>query len=285
MRRIILAAALAAAAPPTATAQFEGVANFKITTNTGRGQVIPGTGQIYVTRTAYRMEWETDVSAFGRERSGGSRSGAPEKVRMAMFGHVAEPDKLYMIDDANRTYSIWDLKKMRGEHQAPKLTYTVQKLGTETVAGLPCQKALLTSSTGDQVEVCVAKDFAVSAQWLAAMNRRQGDSNEWMKTLQENGLVGFPVRWAIRRKGAKEAAMTMELTRLERKTLPASLFEVPAGYRQTDYAIGGLSPEQEKAMREARERMREAMEDMTPEQRKRYEEMLKRHGAPPTPAP
>ena len=52
---------------------------------------------------------------------------------------------------------------------------------------------------------------------------------------------------------------------------------MPAGYKETDFAVGGLTPEQEKAMSEALKRM-------SPEQRKQYEEMMKRHGQP-TPAP
>ncbi len=76
----------------------------------------------------------------------------------------------------------------------------------------------------------------------------------------------------------------MELTRVEKKSLPASLFQVPAGYKQTDTAIGGLSPEQEKAMRDARSQMDEAMKNMTPEQRKAVEDAMKRYGQP-TPVP
>jgi hypothetical protein len=75
--------------------------------------------------------------------------------------------------------------------------------------------------------------------------------------------------------------MTMELTSLDKKSLPASLFEVPAGYKQTEMAIGGLTPEQQKALADARERM---LKNMTPEQRKKYEDAIKRY-APPTPAP
>ena len=63
---------------------------------------------------------------------------------------------------------------------------------------------------------------------------------------------------------------------------------MPAGYKQTEFAIGGLSPEQQKAVSDARTRMREALDRMTPEQRKAYEDAMKRYARPtpaPTPAP
>ena len=109
---------------------------------------MPATGKISVTRAAYRMEMETDVSKVSRGKSSRAAD-APQHIKMTMFGKVAEPDKLYMIDDANKTYSVWDLKKMRGQMKDKDgPTYTVVKKGTETLAGLACQRAELTSSTG-----------------------------------------------------------------------------------------------------------------------------------------
>jgi DNA-directed RNA polymerase specialized sigma24 family protein len=78
--------------------------------------------------------------------------------------------------------------------------------------------------------------------------------------------------------------MLMEVTRVERKTLPASLFQVPAGYKETESAFGGVTPEQQKALEDARSQMKDALDKMTPEQRKAYEDAMKRYGAP-TPVP
>ena len=269
---------------PPALAQFEGTADFKVTTNTGKGETITGTGKVYVTKAAYRMEWETDVSRVSRGKRAKDPN-KPQRIKTTMFGKVSEPDRLYMIDDANKTYSVWDLKKMRGEMKdAPKQTYTVRKLGTDTVAGFSCQKAELTASTGTVTEVCVAKEFAVSSDWLAALGRRQRESTSWMTAMRDNGLSGFPVRYAIRQKAGADPFMTMVVTRVEKGPVSAVLFEVPAGYKETEFAIGGLSPEQQKAVSDARARMREALERMTPEQRKAYEDAM-RKSAPPAPTP
>ncbi len=286
MKRTLAALAVFFAAAAAARAQFEGVADFKITTNTSRGDTIPGTGKIFVTKGAYRMEWETDITA-GRGGKGKTGDTAPQHIKSTMFGKVSEPDKMYMVDDANKTYSVWDLKKMKGDAKdLPKQTYEVKKLGTDTVAGLSCQKAELTSSAGTVIEVCVAKEFAVSSDWLAALGRRQKESDNWMTALRDNGLSGFPVRYAMRRKGSPEPFMTMVLTHLEKGPVSAALFEVPAGYKETEFAIGGLTPEQQKAVADARAKMRQSLDKMTPEQRKNYEDAMKRRARPtPTPAP
>jgi hypothetical protein len=279
---LVLCGLLSGAA--AALAQFEGVADFKITTDTGKGESVPGTGKIFVTRAAYRMEMDTDVSKISRRKSSRAAD-APQHVKMTMFGRVSEPDKLTMIDDANRTYSVWDLKKMRGEMKdAPKTTFTLTKDGTATVAGLSCQKAQLTSSSDLVIDVCVARDFAVSSDWLAALARRQKENSSWMTALRDNGLSGFPVRYAMRRKGATEPFMTMEVTHIEKGPVSAAHFEVPAGYKETEFAMGGLSPQQQKAVSDARAQMREALEHMTPEQRKAYEDAMRR-AARPTPNP
>jgi hypothetical protein len=233
------------------------------------------------------MEWQIELSAPRKDKAASSE--APQRIQTTLFGTMAEPDKITMLDDAHKTYSVWDLKKTRGEAAEPsKPAYTVKKLGSDTVAGLPCQKAELTSSSGTVIEVCVAKDFIVSSDWLAALSRRQKDSTGWLGALRDNGLMGFPVRYAMRARGAAEPFMTMLVTKIDRGPVSASLFEVPAGYRQTEFALGGLSPDQQKAVSDARTRMREALDRMTPEQRKAYEDAMKRYAKPtpsPTPAP
>jgi Domain of unknown function (DUF4412) len=271
VRTTRIAATLLFAAAASASAQFEGVADFKITTNTGQKQSVNGTGKMYVAPRAYRSEFEMQMTGSGSK-------GAPGAMKMTMFSKLSEPDKIYMLNDESKTYSVWDLSKSREDMKdLAKETYTVKKLGKDTVAGLSCQNALLTSSKGDEIEACVSRDFAASSDWIAAMNRGDKAAGSWIHSLKGAGIEGFPVRWSTRSKGSKDATMTMELTRIEKKSLPASLFEVPAGYKQTEMAIGGLTPEQQK-------QVDDAMKNLTPEQRKAYEDAMKRY-AQPTPKP
>ena len=65
--------------------------------------------------------------------------------------------------------------------------------------------------------------------------------------------------------------MKWELVKAEKRALPASTFEVPAGYKETSMMGTMMSPEQQK-------QMEDAMKNMTPEQRKMMEEMMKKGG-------
>lgn len=234
-----------------ARAQLEGVADFKVTSISRTGETVPGSGKVSLSKAAYRMEWQTDVSrlAFGK-------SGAD--VKLTLIGKDSDPNRLTMVDDASKTYSIWDLKKARGgTGQSSK--YTVTRLGPDTVAGLTCQRAELTSSAGTVVHVCVAGQVGASLDWLPSVDGVQKEMTSWIPALRNNGLVGFPIHLDIRRKDASGPFVTMELTRLDRSAVPAAAFEVPRGYKETDLAVAGLSEAEQRAVSEARARLRAAL--------------------------
>jgi hypothetical protein len=274
---------LAVAGAPAVLAQFEGTADFKVTTITGKGDVVPGSGRISANKAGYRMEWQTDISKIVKGRAIRSENG-PQPIKMTMIGKASSPDRLYLIDDTNKTYSVWDLKKAREGGTDSTTTYTVTRLGPDKVAGLICQKAELVSSKGTVIDVCVAGELGVSLDWLSAIGRHQKESTSWITALRNNSLSGFPVRYSMRQKDAPQPFVSMEMTKIDHGAVNEALFEVPAGYKETDFAIGGLSPEQQKAVSDARAKMRAALDKMTPEQRKAYEDAM-RKTARPTPAP
>ena len=254
MKRTIGPAFILFAAAATAAAQFEGVADFRVTIRGEHGADFQSSGKIYVARTAYRSEWEAELGG----RRGAS---AARKFKLTVLFRSAEPDQLVMLNDENQSYTVTDLKKARERaRDLPKETYTARRLGRDTVAGILCESALLTSSSGSTFEVCVSKEWGASGDWISAMMRQR--SGSWFAALKENGIEGFPIRFAVRRKGSEDPSMIWEITHVEKKSLPAALFQVPAGYKRNE--LSG---------------------DMTPEQRKRYEEMLRKYGPTPTPRP
>jgi hypothetical protein len=274
-RAFVLAAALSLA-PAIASAEFEGVASFKMTTGSGPGMSAKGDGKIFLSPAGYRVEWMMDLSSMKKDREGAGA--APPTMAMTMLARKADPGKVYMLNAAKKTYSVVDTgKSVEQRGKTRKEPFTVKKLGTDTVAGLPCQNVLLTSSDGTEIEVCAAKELAASSDWLASLNRRSPEGAAWLTALKKQGIEGFPVRWVTRKKGSTQPLTTMEMTHLEKKALPASLFDVPAGYTQTQFAGRGLTPEQEKALSQMRG-------NMTPEQRKAREDAMKRRGQP-TPKP
>jgi Domain of unknown function (DUF4412) len=254
-KQFVLAATLTLLtfAAAVASAEFEGVASFKITMNAGPNKPAPasGEGKIYLGPAGYRVEWSMDLSAMWKGR-GDTRDKAP-KMTMTMLTRKAEPGKAYMLNAEKKTYSIVDAAKS-AQRATSKEAFTVKKLGADTVAGLPCQNVLLSSSNGAEIEVCVAKDFPASSDWLSSLTSRQSQGSGWLAALKTQGIEGFPVRWVIRKKGSTQPLTTMEITSIEKKSVPASLFEIPAGYTETQFAMGGLTPEQRKAFDETRQR-------------------------------
>jgi hypothetical protein len=76
----------------------------------------------------------------------------------------------------------------------------------------------------------------------------------------------------MREKGNPTPLATMELTKVERKSLKAALFEIPPGYTKREGMMGAASV----MAPGGNDDMRKAMESLSPEQRKQIEEMMKR---------
>jgi hypothetical protein len=267
---VCLAGLVGLAGASLASAQFEGEADFKITTRRESKEPLSGTARMYLAPSGFRMEWTMKTGSAGGK--------TPQEIQMTMLASLPNAEKVYLVNDENKTYSVWDTKQAREDMKSsPRETYKVEKLGAASVAGYTCQNARVTSSKGNDFEVCVTKEFGPSTDWIAAMNRNDPEARSWLKALKDQGIEGFPIRWAVRQKGSAEPTTVMELVRAQKKSLSASLFKVPADYKETGFAVGGLTAEQEKAMSDA-------LKHMTPEQRKQYEEMMKRYGKP-TPVP
>ena len=233
MKYARIAAALFFALAARAFAQAEGIAEFKGSINVGQGRTIQTSGKVYFARAvAYRSEWETDMSSLlkGRYMPGG---GIPARRKTITIQKLSEPDRVISLNDERKTYTITDLKSLRGEvvpGASPK-TYTVKKLGRDTVAGLACEKAAVTSSDGTRSALCVSTEVIPSSAWGAAQNWSEG-SSDMIKALRDAGLDGFPIRMTILPKGESQAAYTLELVRLETRPIPSSVFEVPPGYAE-----------------------------------------------------
>ena len=253
MRNFVRAAALLLTAS-VARAQSEGVAEFKGSMAWSAGRTIPSAAKAYFTRDAYRMEWEVDLSAIPPK--GTAPAGAvPARYRTITIQKLSDADHAVHVNEARRTYAIADLKTLRSRlngHKQP--TYTVKDLGRDKVGGFSCAKVLLTSSSGTETELCLATDLVAPPSWLSAFGRNEAPGSI-LTALREKGVEGFPVRLALRGRDGKTMSM-MELVRFERKPLPASLFEIPSGYTQTDDQSLNLTEEQEKMMKELRAKMK-----------------------------
>jgi hypothetical protein len=255
---VAMLAGVALAAAP-AFAQFEGEITMKMTMREGSG-----TGKNYISKAGVRSELDIQTSRM--------------PMKMTTLVRSATPDLVYLINDAQKSYTEIDSKKTREQVEktrgSSKETWNVKKIGTETVNGYSCQHVLVTRS-GDaktEQEWWTSKDIAgLSYESMRGLMRRGGASDEGiLKSLHDAGADGFVVKMITREKGNPAPVMTMELTKIEKKSVPAALFEVPAGYKKQEGMMGAMGV----ASPEAQEQMRKAMENMTPEQRKQIEDMM-----------
>jgi hypothetical protein len=262
MKRVvwsIFAGAALAAAP--AFAQFEGEIDMKITAQGG----VTGTGRVFVAKAGSRTEMDMETARM--------------PIHMVTLTRFATPDVIYLINDKAKTYSEVDTKKAR--EQAAKMTgekdkeaYSVKILGSEKVLGYATKHVLLSRpSDKSEMEAWTTRDLlGLSYESMKGLMRRGAqDEGSLIKALKDAGAEGFFVKMVTREKGKTEPLTTMDITKAEKRSLPASMFEVPAGYAKQDGMMGAagvVSPE-------AAEQMKKAMENLTPEQRKQMEEMMK----------
>ena len=221
MKRVVrsmFAAAALVAAP--AFGQFEGQIDMKITGQEG----MTGTGKVFVSKVGSRTEMDLESARM--------------PMHMTTLMKFSAPDVMYLINDKARTYTEMDTKKAR--EQAAKMTgakdkeaYSIKVLGSEKVLGYSTKHVLL-SRPGDtsEMEAWTTTDLlGLSYESMKGLMRRPAqDEGSMMKALKDAGAEGFFVKMITREKGKTEPLTTMELTKIEKKSLPASMFEVPAGY-------------------------------------------------------
>lgn len=274
--------ALLLAATP-ALAVFEGTVEMKMTMTDKDGNPTgSGTSNIAVGEAGVRSEMNMQHGPMG--------------IKMVMLQKSAIPDKTYHINHATRTYSEIDLAKlqaMAGAQQS-NITYTVKKLGSDKILGFDAQHVLVQQQTaggekGPTTEMWTAKDFLDYATFskLQAGHSRMAAQEGLLKALKDAGVDGMPLKSVTTAEDGSKT--TMEVVRAEKKSLPASTFEIPEGYTKSEGGLGDMlggmtgpqADEARKRMDEAKKKLEEMLKNMTPEQRQMYESMMKQRGSNP----
>jgi len=261
MKKPLFAAVLALFASAALLAQ-EGVATFKTVIHAS-GQDMPGTVKLSFSSAGWRSDMHMDTSATGGGKT--ERSGMGGVHETTMLGKASAPMTAYMVQHAVKSYSVIHLDKTA--ESTPDETWTVKRTGRSSAGGMSCESATVTSSKGSRVNACISSEFTSSSAWWAAMNRQRNSG--WFRAASDAGLKGFPVRTSILKSDGKPE-IEMELVSFDRRSVPASTFEIPAGYKEAKAGMGGMTPEQQKMMQER-------LSKMTPEQRKAYEDAMKRY--------
>jgi hypothetical protein len=148
-----------------------------------------------------------------------------------------------MIMDQQRMYMVMPVPDAAPQAEtakaaeAPKLEKTGQ---TEKILGYTAEKYLVTQQDGQKAEMWLAEGLGTfmspgASNPMAGMGRRGsapgGNAQAWEKALAGKSL--FPLRVVGRDRADKEI-YRMEVTSIDKSTLPDSLFAPPAGYQKFD---------------------------------------------------
>jgi hypothetical protein len=113
---------------------------------------------------------------------------------------------------------------MPGAAQAAK-TPDIKPTGKkETVAGIECEHVIVTAKEG-QYDVCGAKGLGSFASLPSPMNR----GNSGPPGLDRLGKDFFPLK--MQKVGGD---VVMQVTKIEKKSLDASMFAIPEGYQKME---------------------------------------------------
>src|SRR5262252_7582789 len=199
-------------------------------------------------------------------------------VTMTMIMKFSNPDVVYMLNDATKTYMEINVKDIGNTTKdRPEKEYTVKKLGKDKVAGYVCEHLLLTANDGTETEVWTTKalvDLAIFREYL--QRNRQAEVQGIMKALKDAGAEGFIAKMISRDKSGTPA-VTIELVKAEKRAVPAALLEIPAGYKKQEGMLG-MMPGMMPIPPEQQQTINKAMDKLTPEQRKMLEGMMKKKG-------
>ena len=266
MSKQLIGAVVLTLLPGVGQAQFEGIVESKINvTMEGQTGLGGSTATLYRGKAGSRMEMDmkAGMGAF----------------KMTTLVLAARPGFAYLLNESAKTYVEIDTAKNEKPTAASSERFTVKKLGREKVSGFDCVHVGLTSDKGDEYEIWSTRDLGSAADYWLSQRSAAQDRTPMVRALREGGADGWPLKFLHRSGGV---STSWEVIRVERKAVPASLFDL-AGYKKSEDggmmgAMGGgqLSPEQKKRMDGARKQQEEAMKNMTPEQRKQFEEMMKK---------
>ena len=219
---------------------------------------------------AAAFEGKVHYKKLGKESGEGremefSIKGDKFRIEVAAHGHLGvtimdtKTKQAIMLMPDRKTYSVMKLDQNPKANPKTPLGKLIKTGKTETIAGYLAQEWAYEGGES-KISLWGNKD-------LGAWGFGGGHSQEAPVEIPEEFKNGgfFPLRMVSHGGG-------MEATKVEKKALPDSLFEVPAGYTKMDGpspSLRGLSPEQNKAVMDG-------MKNMTPEQKAMMEKIM--HG-------
>jgi hypothetical protein len=189
---------------------FEGVVQFNVTSSLGE---MPMTYMIKGEKV--RMEYE----------------GQPRMKGVVLLD--GKENKAYMlISQMNAYMELPAGQALEGTRTKPAITKTGK---TQKILGYDCEQ-LIIKDAGTVTEAWVTKAIGKFQKFGMGGGMQQEKQDDWQDNLAGSGM--FPVR-VVTKEGDTETSK-MEVTKIEKKSLDASLFKIPEGYRKMNMPMGKL---------------------------------------------
>jgi Domain of unknown function (DUF4412) len=156
--------------------------------------------------------------------------------KIISIGHAGQPKYSVQLYPEDKQYglTVIDTSLLN----VGKETYEITRVGTETVNGYSCVHVKMTTTIGSGIfhsksteDIWTSTDVPGYSLYKRLTSVNPATKPQMIQALEKAGAGGFFVKMAS---ADKDYSMTMTLVRAEEKSCPASLFEIPVGYTQTD---------------------------------------------------
>lgn len=207
---------------------FEGVIDLKLSMEAGAGDL-----RLWIAGERAKLDMALTLNPL------------PTPLRMGVLLDAKEPRKATLINDAMRTWSVIDLAEASAGQDTAGGRYALKQVGKEKMLGYSVSHVTLTRPK-ELVDAWITPDLPDVYRVLRKLQQAnpQFGAADAFRALDAAGKAGLPMRCIVVRDGQR---VTTEVKKIERRTVPASWFAVPAGYAQSDLAgtgAAGPTPEQ-----------------------------------------
>ena len=160
------------------------------------------------------------------------------------------PDEIIVLNSLSKSY----IKKAKPKKKLSTKTYTITVMGKEKVGIYNCNRVRI-KTEDKSYDMWFTKDLP--PLHLPIENNQANIDKLLTDKLGLNGISGMMVKTVYFNPGTTVPKLTMQLMKHETKLLSASLFTVPANYKESKgNPYNNVSPEKKKEM------MRQLMEQL-----------------------
>ena len=208
-------------------------------TTAGSDITIKSNTRMYISSSGdMRVEMDIENSAAKGKQHG----------PIVTIGRPDKPDESISIDDDTKTYSVNHFNAS-DFNTGEKVKSTATKMGDEKILGFNSVHAKIISdktigslySEVDTLDLWRSSDVPLIASVRDLMDKFNSKTGMTLYTpetenqLKQMGCEGFMTKLEIH---SKRSSVTEVLTKVEHRDLPAALFQIPAGYKETKDGIG-----------------------------------------------